>query len=490
MIPSPVAHLSRAGTLAAALLLLACGSGESSIGGKDSCAPGGVKSGNSCLCNAGYVAEGSKCVPDLTGGGGGKPDAGMTCTPFTESCDGIDNDCDGEVDEGFDADGDGYTTCGTMPGGGMSEAFRDCDDGDAAVHPGGMEVADGKDNDCDGRTDYGLPGVDHDGDGFPGLNAQNVPVDCDDDEALVNPNAIEVPGDSVDNNCNGQVDEEINCEAGISGSGTQTPTNASVFMQAMGICGPSVQNVAVTGNSASRAIRTRLGTNFAPIQGQWMLHMSSGYARDKIDQSSWTPQNGQDFGGSSPHPLWSPPPCGPGGQVNTARDLSEITLTLKVPSNARSFSFDFNFFSAEFHEYLCTQYNDRFLVLLSSSALNTNGLVCRMIDGRNFCNVSFDGNGNPLTVNNNFFRICNNVSGYPTSCSQPATLLAGTGYEGGIGGATGWLNTKAPVAPGETAVIKFVVFDEGDGILDSAALIDNFQWELKAVDAPTTSPIN
>lgn len=373
MKPAIVTQASRGGVVLCTLSFLACGTGGSPGGGTEPC------------------AQGQSCVP--LPDGGGATDAGPTCTPFPEACDGIDND----------------------------------------------------------------------GDGFPGLDAQNVPVDCDDMEALVNPGAIEVPGDG----------------------GTQTPSNPRVLLQAMGLCGPSVQSVTTVGNDASRAVRTRLGTNFTPLQGQWMLHMSSGYARDRLDPSSWSPQHGQDLGQASPHPLWSAPSCGPGGQVNTARDLSEITLTMKVPTNAQSFSFDFNFFSAEYPEWVCDRYEDRFVVLLSSSPLNPQGLVCRTIDGRSFCNVSFDGNGNPLTVNNNFFRICNG-----TGCTQSGATLAGTGYEGGVGGATGWLNTRAPVTPGETLILKFAIFDEGDGILDTAALIDNFQWESTPVDAPTTIPIN
>ena len=62
------------------------------------------------------------------------------------------------------------------------------------------------------------------------------------------------------------------------------------------------------------------------------------------------------------------------------------------------------------------------------------------------------------------------------------TAIAGTGYDdddgGGepIGASTGWLTTTAPIAPGEDVTLRFVIFDEGDGIYDSAALIDNFQW--------------
>ena len=65
-----------------------------------------------------------------------------------ESADGLDNDCDGEVDEGTsvsDDDGDGF-----------SEADGDCDDGDPAVYPGADPTAGVGDADCDGHADTGL----------------------------------------------------------------------------------------------------------------------------------------------------------------------------------------------------------------------------------------------------------------------------------------------------------------------------------------------
>lgn len=70
------------------------------------------------------------------------------CGPEPEEvCDGEDNDCDGEIDEGFDADGDGFTACD-----------GDCDDENDLVYPDALELCDGLDNNCDasGWIDEGI----------------------------------------------------------------------------------------------------------------------------------------------------------------------------------------------------------------------------------------------------------------------------------------------------------------------------------------------
>ncbi len=72
-----------------------------------------------------------------------------------ESCNDMDDDCDGSVDEELDDDGDGFTWCRTGP------TALDCDDADPAIHPAGggspapQDVCDGKDNDCDPSTSDG-----------------------------------------------------------------------------------------------------------------------------------------------------------------------------------------------------------------------------------------------------------------------------------------------------------------------------------------------
>ena len=154
----------------------------------------------------------------------------------TESCDGIDNDCNGEIDEGLaqdfyvDGDGDGFGSaldsefaC-EAPEGYVSED-GDCDDADATVNPGAEEVCDDIDNNCDGAVDDADPLIvgatayylDYDGDGYgnagfseefctmPAEYADND-QDCDDLLATVNPDAEEVC-DGIDNNCDGAVDD-------------------------------------------------------------------------------------------------------------------------------------------------------------------------------------------------------------------------------------------------------------------------------------------
>ncbi|MBK8775130.1 MAG: putative metal-binding motif-containing protein [Chitinophagaceae bacterium] len=151
----------------------------------------------------------------------------------TEVCDGLDNNCDGQIDEGVkttfyaDADGDGYgnaantTMACTAPIGFVTNS-GDCDDSNPAINPGATEVCDGLDNDCDGQIDEGVKTTfyaDADGDGYG--NAANTTMactapigfvtnsgDCDDINPAINPGATEVC-DGLDNDCDGQIDEGV-----------------------------------------------------------------------------------------------------------------------------------------------------------------------------------------------------------------------------------------------------------------------------------------
>ncbi len=105
----------------------------------------------------------------------------------TERCDGVDNNCNGVIDEGFDRDGDGYTTCN-----------GDCNDGNASIHPGVPEICNNIDDNCNGVVDEGF---DADGDGWTVCGG-----DCNDTNAQIHPGATEICN-GIDDNCNMVIDE-------------------------------------------------------------------------------------------------------------------------------------------------------------------------------------------------------------------------------------------------------------------------------------------
>ena len=175
------------------------------------------------------------CTPedDFVSVSGDCDDTDPSAFPGAEEvCDGVDNDCSGEADEGLlmtvypDPDGDGYGMAllpmeACVVESGMSATAGDCDETDAAVHPGADEVCDGVDNDCSGEADEGL-GItyylDTDGDGFGvadmTIEACSFPVgyaltpgDCDNSDSSINPSAPETC-DEVDNDCDGDIDDD------------------------------------------------------------------------------------------------------------------------------------------------------------------------------------------------------------------------------------------------------------------------------------------
>ncbi|MFZ9028937.1 MAG: MopE-related protein [Crocinitomicaceae bacterium] len=152
----------------------------------------------------------------------------------TELCDGLDNDCNGQTDDGLtftnyyvDSDNDGYGTGAAVsfcsnPGAGYSTADGDCNDNDNTINPGATEICDGIDNNCNGQTDEGLTTnyyIDNDGDGVgvgnpipfcsnPGAGYATVDGDCNDNDGTIYPGAPEIC-DALDNNCDGVTDEGL-----------------------------------------------------------------------------------------------------------------------------------------------------------------------------------------------------------------------------------------------------------------------------------------
>ncbi|MED5372853.1 MAG: MopE-related protein [Myxococcota bacterium] len=160
----------------------------------------------------------------------------------TETCDQRDQDCDDRVDESaaeaprwfLDADEDRYGAGAPVLACSAPDRHvavdGDCDDLDASVHPGAVEVCGGGDEDCDGLLDDLDPSLDlgtatswhtdQDGDGFGSVEQSSLQCsasdglvqdssDCDDTDRNINPDATEICGDGVDNDCSGDSPECI-----------------------------------------------------------------------------------------------------------------------------------------------------------------------------------------------------------------------------------------------------------------------------------------
>jgi hypothetical protein len=167
---------------------------------------------------------------NATCGGTDCDDADAGINPgATETCNGVDDDCDGQIDEGVkttfyrDADGDAYgnadvtTQACNAPTGYVADN-TDCNDADEAINPGATESCNGVDDDCDGQIDEGVKTTfyrDADSDSYgnadvttqactapTGYVADNT--DCKDADEAINPGATE-SCNGVDDDCDGQI---------------------------------------------------------------------------------------------------------------------------------------------------------------------------------------------------------------------------------------------------------------------------------------------
>ncbi|WP_437758693.1 MopE-related protein [Sorangium sp. So ce1389] len=405
--------------------------------------------------------------------------------PELDACgDGIDNDCDGVVDNTPDQDGDGWTMC----------------EGDC----------------CDSPSD--------------GCSAP----------AFVNRGAFDVPDNGVDDDCDGAVDNTSPCDAGLASDSasalnyakamdlcattTATPTSPSdrtwgvvsaSFLRADGAGAPAV---------AQRSIRQGFGSGISPLRGARLAVLSTGVAAAQAAPNNTRPsfapfQGGRDMGTSSGMPadwldangenLPNAPGCPEPQGGTTAHDPVMLRLRVRVPTNASSFSVSTFFLSSEYPEWVCSRFNDFFLALLDSTFEPFPGETSNPAD-KNLAFYDPPRAGAPvypLGVNLAFggtglFTQC--VSG-PTGCGGGATpgttstcagtdQLRGTGFDTArppaqfdgepgwcgaselAGGGTGWLVMHGNVSPGEIMELRFVLWDTGDPWNDSVALLDNFQW--------------
>jgi hypothetical protein len=177
----------------------------------------------SCTLPVGYVENSSDCL-----------DTDASVNPDgTEICNGLDDDCSGGIDDGFelltwysddDRDGRGdplRSVLSCFPPEGHVSGGDDCDDTDASIHGDMAELCDEKDNDCDGVTDEDLVDLvfyrDLDGDGY-GTDLDTATAcsppsgyvyeadDCDDGDSEIRPGRTEACN-GIDDNCDDVIDE-------------------------------------------------------------------------------------------------------------------------------------------------------------------------------------------------------------------------------------------------------------------------------------------
>ena len=119
-------------------------------------------------------------------------------------------------------------------------------------------------------------------------------------------------------------------------------------------------------------------TSTEPQAGSTALAISSGAAREPGDPAykPLTVDKGYSHGTPPGYPKESPA-CKSLLGSGQAQDGVALELTIRVPSNAHSFSYQQNFFTSEYPEFICNQFNDFFVALLNSSHPSTPPAECQ-----------------------------------------------------------------------------------------------------------------
>ncbi len=376
--------------------------------------------------------------------------------------------------------------------------------------------------------------ADCDKDGTP------APLDCNDFDPAVGPEAYDFPGDGVDNDCDGKVDNPVTTCETIPATAPGSPTD---FARAADLCPQRAKTAA--GTPYDPLIRAEWGSvkGLGPGQRLWTSDTKMEQVNIVTSFGENKPRLGQTMFGLSTGP-WgaadprnSPPldeagfrisdgcaaipldakDClsltygSPAGGVGV-QDWAELKLWVKVPRNANAMVFDYAFFSTEFNQFWHASLNDAFFVLVSNSKFAGQ-------------NVAKESNGLGMSVNSSFFQLCPKAPGPPgLSGDKSAALndcvgvqgdatqnafgsLKGTGYDGAgsppgdgtvksidgtktyiYGGGSGWLTAKFPVTPGESMSVRVLIHDTFDGFKDSSVLVDNIRFEAAITPGGVARP--
>ncbi len=365
------------------------------------------------------------------------------------------------------------------------------------------------------------PNADMDKDGFTPNQG-----DCNDCDPNVNPGAIDVlqsvdGGTPVwgDEDCSGTAGDSAKpCDQGLA----LADVNASDGAKAIELCATAsmtdrkygvisanyvrANGVAFATPGVQVGIEPGFGTGVNVQGGANMLVLSSGAARTTGQAGACTSIS-CTYNAMATPPTGFPqddPTCPP---TKTIADDVALEVQVRVPTNAKGYSFAFKFYSFEFPDYVCdpSGYNDQFVALVTPPPMGAY-----VPAGSTAGNISFDSKSHPVSVNLGFFDVCDpstpkrfashcTTGGAVTCPTLPAPYcpsgtpeLAGTGFDkldsAGPAGATRWLASQAPATPGTILTIRFAIWDAGNGKYDSTVLLDNFQWNATG-GAVGTAPV-
>jgi hypothetical protein len=261
------------------------------------------------------------------------------------------------------------------------------------------------------------------------------------------------------------------CDGGLALSSTN-PDDAA---KTIGICDGLVSadwvypnGVADTGApnfAIGHGLLIDFGPNNVPREGNAFLVLSTGSARAPDDSGYSIVDVTKGYS--------TPPPAGfPQAEAGCPAlstfgfDGIALEVVLQVPAGVRSLAFDYQYFTNDYPQWICTNYVDQAVALVSG----VSGMPP-------LANVLLDASGNPILASATTIRVCDpdDPQGTGYACSLGDAGLSGTGYD--AKGASGWLSTASlPVVASDTVRIRVGLWDTGDAANGSTLLVDNFRW--------------
>ncbi len=201
------------------------------------------------------------------------------------------------------------------------------------------------------------------------------------------------------------------------------------------------------------------GTALVPKGGSSLVYMATGYPYSQGHDDQMPPNT------CTPDPFTSATAC----------DVVQADVVLTAPAGAVGFSVDFVFMSREWTAQ-GQPYNDKFYLILTAP-LTTLGAPQVV----NYVECVNPGKYTAFTKDGKAWCYIGALADLQEPVNAPVTPITGTNFAT----STGWMRTSWPIQAGEKFQLKFHLQDTNDARLDSALVIDNFQWILSPFTAGT-----